>query len=169
MEISALSPSTVQYRGQLILSGMRTISRSAIILLSTLFLAGCASRIPVNKPDGLIWWVGKRVRMKRGFNLVPTDAGRGAAEWRDSTAYPGENYPLRINAGQICTVVRFYRLTEGEGSMVLAVLRAESGGTVRDFEYMFLPDYYSPGRNEAEKVAHELSVKFRNRAWTLAE
>lgn len=148
---------------------MQTIIRSLILTLCALLFIGCATRIPVNKPAELIWWVGKRVKMKRAFNLVPNYAGRDAVAWKGSTAYVGENYPLQIKPGQLCEVIRFYRLTEGEGSKVIAVLRTPVAGTLRDFEYMFLPDGNTPGRNQAEMVARELTDKSINRAWTLAE
>lgn len=148
---------------------MQTIIRSFIIIFSVAILANCASRVPVTRPVELVWWVDKSVKMKKGFNLVRNYAGHGAVEWRGSTAYVGENYPKQIRAGQVCTVVRFYRLTEGEGSKVIAVLRTPIAGAICDFEYMFLPDWSTPGRNQAEMVAHELSNKSTNRAWTLAE
>lgn len=150
---------------------MQTIIRLSVFTIFTVLFISCASRIPVNKPAELTWWIGKSVRMLgEEFNLVPNYAGRGAAAWKDSTAYVGENYPLRLKPGHLCQVVRFYREKESEGSHVFAVLRTTVADADYEFELMFLPDYRTAhGRNDAEKVAYELLRKPTNGTWQLAE
>ena len=144
---------------------MNAFTRAFYAAIALLFFTSCATRIPVTKPDDLVWWVGKTVEFKREFHLVRNYAGSDAAPYRDSTAYVGENYPFNVKKDQPCKVLRFYRNSESEGKFVFAVLSTTTNGQTIEFEFMFLPSSDIPGRNDAERVA--IKLRSSDAAWTL--
>lgn len=146
---------------------MNSFTRAFYAALALLLLTSCATRIPVTKPDDLIWWVGKTVRFRPpSFYLAPNYAGANSAPYKGTSINMGSNYELQINSHTNCKIVKFYRTTESEGSRVCAVMHAVINGRLIEFEYMFIPNFHLPGKNDAEKLTHEL-LKPKNSTWIL--